>query len=182
MKQTAASRIDGATFPRLRQLLEYLEGLREPADLETVRRLLEELTITRADLEPACRFKPERYQRNMIQKTRWYELVCICWESGQRTPIHDHAGSSCAFLVVEGIATETRFVPTASGLVCAEWTKHHEPCYLCASHEADIHQVANVQAPGEDLITLHLYSPELVNYNVYCLDTMTATGPTPSSA
>jgi cysteine dioxygenase len=164
-------------FPKLRDLLEYLDHLGTRADLAALSRLLRELKATREDLRAACIFADEAYQRNLVRQTDWYELVCLCWKSGQRTPIHDHEGSSCAFLVVEGIATETRFERTPSGLVVPRWTKHHEPGYVCASHEADIHQVANVQAPGTDLITLHIYSPQLRSFNIYSLDTPTASDP-----
>jgi cysteine dioxygenase len=180
MNQTTAPRVDEGSLPKLAPLLEYLKGLTAAADLDVIRGLLEELDLTRSDLEPVCIFKPERYQRNLIGKSPWYELVCLCWASGQRTPIHDHAGSSCAFLVVDGIATETRFNRTPSGLIYAEWTKHHDPGYVCASHEADIHQVANIQPPGKDTVTLHLYSPELIHYNIYKLDTLTACDPEPA--
>jgi cysteine dioxygenase len=177
MNPTTKLNVTTDTFPRLRPLLEYLDHLGRPADLATLRRLLQELGITRADVEHACIFKADRYQRNMIRQTDWYELVCLCWMSGQRTPIHDHKGSACAFLVVDGIATETRFDRTDSGLICPTWTKNHEPGYVCASAEADIHQVANTRPPGEETITLHCYTPQLRNFNVYTLDTLTASDP-----
>jgi len=166
-----------AVFPTLGPLLSYLDGLGGRADLSTLRRLLEDLQVTRDCLKTACLFDCARYQRNLIRETAWYELVCLCWSSGQRTPIHDHEGSSCAFLVVEGIATETRFEPTPSGLVIPAWTQHREPGYVCASTEADIHQVANTQPEGSDLITLHIYSPQLRHFNIYSLDTPTASDP-----
>ena len=177
MKPTVSPNVAHASFPKLQSLLDYLDQLGHPADLEALRRLLGELGITRHDVGPACLFKKERYQRNLIKETDWYELVCLCWTSGQRTPIHDHAGSSCAFLVVEGVATETRFEKTPSELICPVWTRHHEPGYVCASAEADIHQVANMQPAGKDVVTLHCYSPPLRNFNVYTLDTPTAADP-----
>ncbi len=175
MKPTTTSGV--STPPALKKLLGYLDHLGHEADLKTLSRLLGELEITRDGLGPACKFKPERYQRNPIRQTDWYELLCLCWQSGQRTPIHDHAGSACAFLVVEGVASESRFERTDSGLICPVWTKHHEAGYICASAEADIHQVSNAQPAGEDLITLHIYSPRLANHNVYTLDTLSAADP-----
>ena len=169
MNPTTAAKT--ANYPALRSMLDYLDGLRGLADLDVLAGLLRDRAITRDDLAPACIFKPDRYQRNTIRETKWYELVCLCWSSGQRTPIHDHEGSSCAFLVVEGTATETRFDRTESGLICPSWTKHHLPGYVCASSAADVHRVANTQPKGEDLITLHVYSPKLVGYNIYTLDT-----------
>ncbi len=177
MNSTTKLKATADSFPKLRPLLEYLDHLGRTADLATLRRLLEELSITRADLERACIFKDDRYQRNLIRQTDWYELVCLCWMSGQRTPIHDHKGSACAFLVVDGVATETRFDRTDSGLICPTWTKHHEPGYVCAAEGADIHQVANTRPPGEETVTLHCYTPQLRHFNVYTLDTLTASDP-----
>jgi cysteine dioxygenase len=158
-------------FPALRPLLAYLDSLDRRADLAMLRSLLGDLEVTRVDLAPACLFSRERYQRNVIRRTPWYELVCLCWLSGQRTPIHNHTGSSCAFRVVEGLATETRFERTASGLVVPSWTKTHQPGYVCAAADADIHQVANAQAEGRELVTLHIYSPQLRGFQVFSLDT-----------
>ncbi len=177
MNPTTTAVAPKSAFPRLAPLMAYLDNLGQAADLQTLRRLLEEIDVTRADLEPACLFKDDRYQRNLLGQTDFYELVCLCWASGQRTPIHDHKGSACAFLVVEGTATETRFEPTPSGLVIPAWTRHHEPGYICASGEADIHQVANVMPEGRELVTLHCYTPQLRNFNVYSLDTPCAGHP-----
>ena len=175
--KTTADARKTSLFPKLVPLLRYLDGLGDKADLPTLRRLLEDLEVSRDDLSAACYFQDERYQRNLIKETPWYELVCLCWQSGQRTPIHDHEGSSCAFLVVEGDATETRFERTPSGLVVPDATERRRPGFICASSEADIHQVANAQSPGCDLITLHIYSPQLRHFNVYSMDTPTASDP-----
>ena len=73
-----------ATFPKLQPLLEYLDSLGQRADLDTLRRLLAELDITRDDLAAACAFDDDGYRRNLIRQSKWYEAVCICWKSGQR--------------------------------------------------------------------------------------------------
>ena len=158
----------------LGSLLDYLTSLDGRADLRVLSRLLGDLAVTRADLGSACRFGAAGYQRNRIAESDWYELVCLCWSSGQRTPIHDHRGSSCAFRVVEGVATETAFEPTPSGLICPCGRREHGAGCVCASEEDDCHQVANTQPAGEDLITLHIYSPPLRQFNVYSLDSPTA--------
>ncbi len=168
--------VSKANGPKLAGLVAQLDQLDRLADLGNLYRLLEELEVTRDDLGPYAVFEPDRYQRNRISASDWYEFVCLCWLSGQRTPIHDHAGSSCAFRVIVGVATETRFERTSSGLVCPLWTRQHQPGYVCASEEADIHQVANTQPAGEELITLHIYSPQPQGFNVYSLD-----GPPPSA-
>lgn len=157
----------GETYEKLGGVVEYLDSLSGRADLAVLTKMLGELRVTRADIAPSCLFGQKGYKRNTIRRTEWYELLALCWRSGDRTPIHDHRGVSCAFRVVEGTGTEIRFAPTPSGLICPVATIEMRPGYVCAAEDADIHEVANMQAPGQDLITLHIYSPPISRMNVY---------------
>ena len=69
--------------------------------------------------------------------------------------------------MIEGEGTEIRFNDTPSGLICPVATNVMTPGYICSADDADIHEVANMQAPGTDLITLHIYSPPIKSMNVY---------------
>lgn len=154
-------------FPKLGRLIDYLQGLYGRADLKTLDGLLREASITRADIEPACVFGTKGYRRNTIACSEHFELLALTWRSGHCTPIHDHAGVSCAFKVVHGTGTEIRFTPTPSGLICPVVATQMPPGYVCSAEEADIHQVANMQAPGQDLVTLHIYSPRIKKMKTY---------------
>ncbi len=154
-------------FAKLAELIGYLDSLKGRADLTVLSGLLSKLSVTRADLEPACVFGVNGYRRNTISESEHYELLALCWRSGHCTPIHDHRGSSCAFRVVEGVGTEIRFRTTDSGLICPTVVNEMKPGYVCAAEDADIHQVVNTQAPGADLITLHIYSPPIAKMHTY---------------
>jgi cysteine dioxygenase len=154
-------------FPKLAGLIDYLDGLTGRADLQVLSRLLEQAPITRPDIESACIFGTRGYRRNTLSEGKWYELLALCWRSGHVTPIHDHRGVSCAFKVIEGSGTEIRFQVTASGLVCPCGTVAMGAGYICAAEDEAIHQVANMQAPGHDLVTLHIYSPPIVKMHTY---------------
>lgn len=154
-------------FPKLAALISYLDSLDHRADLSILADLLSKLQVSRADIAPACVFGVRGYKRNTICESPWYELLALCWHSADRTPIHDHQGVSCAFRVVEGEGTEIRFLPTPSGLICPAATIAMRPGYVCAAEDADIHQVCNMQAPGKDLVTLHIYSPPISKMNTY---------------
>ena len=69
----------------------------------------------------------------------------------------------------EGTGTEIRFKHTPSGLLCPSEILTIGPGHVCASAESDIHEVANMQPEGNDLITLHIYSPPLKRMNAYKL-------------
>lgn len=154
-------------FPALRPLIEYLSTLNARVDLKVLTKHLKALRITRADVEPAVVFGKRGYRRNVIAANEWFELLALCWRSGHCTPIHDHQGVSCAFKVIHGEGTEIRFTPTASGLICPAATIAMPTGYVCAAVDSDIHQVANMQAPGQDLVTLHIYSPRIKKMHTY---------------
>jgi cysteine dioxygenase len=153
--------------PKLGELIDYLDSLNGRADLDVLRSILARADVSREDFGPHAVFGTKGYKRNTVCKSDHYELLCLCWRSGHCTPIHDHKGSSCAFRVIEGVGTEVRFEKTGCGLVCPVKTTRMEPGYICAAQDEDIHQIANMQAPGRDLITMHIYSPPLSRINTY---------------
>lgn len=152
---------------KLRPIVQYLDSLTGRADLGVLSGMLKKLDITIDDIRSNCIFGQKGYKRNTISRGEWYELLALCWHSGDRTPIHDHQGVSCAFKVVHGTGTEIRFRPTPSGLICPVQAVEMQPGYICAANDADIHEVANFQAAGKDLVTVHIYSPPIKKMNVY---------------
>jgi len=79
----------------LGELTTYLDGLSQRAPEDELVQRLEQLTIDAEELVPYQRYHPTQYRRNLICEGQWYDLLAICWASGQRSPIHDHAQSTC---------------------------------------------------------------------------------------
>jgi cysteine dioxygenase len=155
----------------LRELVDYLEGIDERADLERLHQLLSSNTVSLDSLSEFVEFGDKTYRRNLISQGRWYELLCICWRSGQRSPIHDHAKSTCGLKILTGVATETTFEITDCGQIKAVKSSDCGVGTVCTSQDADIHQVSNLQSAGTDLVTLHIYSPP-----IGCMDTYSLVG------
>ncbi|HEY5552582.1 MAG TPA: cysteine dioxygenase family protein [Opitutaceae bacterium] len=153
----------------LQSLVAYLDGLKERASIETLRDLLGASNVSLDDLKPYVCFKDEAYQRVLICSGEQYEMLVVCWKSGQRSPIHDHAGSTCCFRVMQGVCTETVFDFSPCGQVVARDSKNLLAGYIAASQDTDTHQVSNLQTPGQDLVTLHIYSPPLQAMRKYSL-------------
>ena len=162
-------RCDSKVPNALKELLEYLEGLTERASMEKLGELLSALNVSRDDLEAFVNFGDLTYRRNLIAETDWFELLCICWKSGQRSPIHNHEGSTCGLRIIEGTATETIFDRTPSGQYKAIRSMDFSQDLVCTSQDSDVHQVSNLQAAGSNLITLHIYSPPLRTMETYSL-------------
>lgn len=57
--------------------------------------------------EPFCSWSGQSYTRNCIVENEKFELILICWEKGQITPIHDHGGEECWVKVIQGELKET---------------------------------------------------------------------------
>lgn len=156
----------------LEDVIAYLDDLSEPATLADLAARLGALSIGEAGLAGLAdfiTFSARAYTRNLVREGAWYHLLVLCWKNGQRSPIHDHAGSACGVRVLRGTATETTFVPAANGHIMAVASRELPAGTVCATQDSDIHQLSNLQ-PGEaDLVTLHVYSPPLLWMGTYSL-------------
>src|SRR5471030_1205402 len=147
--------------PKLQPLIQYLDGLSGRASIERLRALLEQTDVTLDDLREFVQFDGEHYRRNLVCMGEWYEIIVICWQSGQRSPIHNHAKSTCGLKVLGGVCTETVFDHSPCGQVVALHSSHLTAGHICSSQDTDTHQVSNLQGAGHNLVTMHIYSPPL---------------------
>ena len=132
--------------------------------------LQHKLEITLEDVRHAMHFGDECYQRNPLRSGPAYEALILCWKDGQASPIHDHRGSSCGVLVLEGECTELIFTRDENGMLVQGQTNRLSHKAVCGSYDSDIHEIANRQGDGTNLITLHIYSPPLSSFGVYSRD------------
>ncbi len=152
----------------IRDMLGELDANREPIALAVLCVALQRLAVAIGDLVPFARFDERRYRRRSLHRGPAYEALLLCWRAGQRSPIHDHRGSRCAFRVMEGTSAESVFERSDAGLIYPATTREHPQGFVCAAEDEDIHQVSNLQL-SEDLVTLHVYSPPLRTMNTYSL-------------
>ncbi len=151
------------------ELFHYLDSLHDRAPLHELKSELADLDIDSSDFAPYVRYSDRTYRRNLVRGSDWYNLWVLCWRNGQRSPIHDHRGSSCGVRVLEGMMTETVFAFAPNGHVKALFSRDLPPGSVVGSEDTDLHQVSNLQAGEANLITLHIYSPPLVLMGTYSL-------------
>jgi cysteine dioxygenase len=150
-------------------VFDYLDRLSARAELEDLVAQVAELRLDFREVAPWVRFSDRGYTRNLVRAGTWYHVLVLCWKNGQRSPIHDHAGSACAVRVLRGTLTETRFDVAPNGLVYAVGSRSLGPGGVCGSQDSDLHQISNLQAGDADLVTLHVYSPPLLQMGTYSL-------------
>ena len=154
---------------KLEPLITYLDGLTARAPVEQVEARMRDAEVTLDDVSEFVRFGERNYLRNLMKDGSWYHLLVMCWRSGQRSPIHNHDRSTCGLRVLTGVATETSFEVTPSGLVKAVSSEDLHDGGVVVTQDSLIHQVSNLQEPGKDLVTLHVYSPPLLRMDTYSL-------------
>jgi cysteine dioxygenase len=153
----------------LDRLFQYLDGLQGRATVGELAARLSKATIGCDDVAAHVRFLDRGYARNLVRAGQWYHVLVLCWRNGQRSPIHDHVGSSCAVRILRGTATETLFRIAPSGDIFATTSRELPAGSICGSEDTDLHQVSNLQAANADLVTLHVYSPPLTRMGTYSL-------------
>jgi cysteine dioxygenase len=153
----------------LATLFQYLGGLKERAPVEELTAQLAALDIDCDDLADFIRFSDQSYTRNLVRAGLWYHVLVLCWKNGQRSPIHDHTGSSCGLRVLRGTLTESLFKFATNGHVYPTFSRDVPSGSVVGSEDLDIHQVSNLQAGAADLVTLHVYTPPLRRMGTYSL-------------
>lgn len=141
----------------------------ERVPLDELTRLMGELSITLDDVREFEQYGQETYRRNLMHAGPGYHALILCWKNGQRSPIHDHRGSSCGVRVLKGVATETYFDKSPNGQIYAVSSRELREGQICGSQDADIHQISNLQPGSAELVTLHVYSPPLLVMGTYSL-------------
>jgi cysteine dioxygenase len=154
---------------RLSALFAELDTHPTKIPLDVLQTQLSQLAVTWDDLLPWIRFCSERYLRNLVHEGPAYQALLLCWRNGQRSPIHDHRGSTCGLRVIRGTATETIFERAANGMIYATVSAELNEGLVACSEDSDIHQISNLQCGNRELVTLHIYSPPLITMGTYSL-------------
>jgi cysteine dioxygenase len=121
------------------------------------------------DWRAHAHFAPGCYTRNLVGRTEWYELLVLCWDAGQTSPIHDHAGQNCWMAVLEGSIEEVQYAwpePGRVGPLTSQGSRAFEPGRVAyINDDIALHVVR--PADGGRGISLHLYSRPIETCHAY---------------
>jgi cysteine dioxygenase len=157
----------GADAYGLAGLVERLGRAGAPPTFEELNALMAGVEVGADELRPYVSFKEGTYARHRVHLGEHAELLVLCWRPGQRTPIHDHAGSFGSVKVLRGVMWETIFEMGERDGLSYQSGREWMPGHVTGADVPDILQLGNPDVSGEDLVTLHLYSPPLASLNVY---------------
>ena len=149
------------------ELVETLQSQTTPPSIEEITSWLQNVHITRADMEPYLGFKEGNYWRHRVCRNEACEMLFICWRPGQKTPIHDHNGSHGVVRVQEGLLWETMFTYDEESGLRYQSARECPTGEITGAGVPDIHQLGNPEVSGQDLITVHVYAPPLGVLHTY---------------
>jgi cysteine dioxygenase len=154
-------------------LLELWEDRDAPIPSSTLEEMLNDLRLTCEEVAEVVSFDDRTYRRIVLRDHSQFQALILCWRGGQRSPIHDHVGSSCAVKILQGRATETRYGRTPCGLLAPMETMTLDADAVTLCDGGCIHQMGNLESRESELVTLHLYSPPPSGTRCYPLNETT---------
>lgn len=159
--------ITAAKPVRIQRLIEGLRQLPESIfdQTEPLRKFLEDTPVEADSLVPYLTWDRQHYTRNLIDRTPLYELMAICWETGQVSSVHNHRDQNCWMAVPIGRLLVENFHLVHQDLQAGRCrleplnTVEMNPAHACAVDPADpVHRVVNPREFKQRAVSLHVYS------------------------
>lgn len=165
------------TVQGLIELLRGAEGA--PITSDRIAGLLAEVEVAESDLRPYVAYCDDHYTRHLIHRDRWFDVMTICWQPGQGTPVHTHNGQLGWAKVLRGAleCVEYRWLgcdrpenQDVSGMDCLAGghqvkLEPHAPAVLVpggdvnrVTRKVTIHSLGVPQGCAERTVSLHVYS------------------------
>ena len=118
-----------------------------------------EIEISPDDYEKFTYADPnKRYTRNQIMENEHFTLICLVWNAGKESPIHDHPCDGCWVRVLEGHVRETLYEQDADGQLSVTDDGFYSVGDVTWMHDIKgYHKIGN--PTSERAVTLHVYAP-----------------------
>jgi cysteine dioxygenase len=128
--------------------------------------ILQNFLIDRQSFSKFEHWSKDKYVRNGIYRDEQFEVILLCWERGQKTPIHCHGGEECWVYLLEGELEEVFYgkdeygnpIKTASKKLQASKSSY-------INDSIGLHSMRN-SFDGRSL-SLHIYAKPILECSFY---------------
>lgn len=140
---------------------------------DTLHGLVKRLMVDSALLAPYIQFNNGGYARNVLFRDEKFEAICLCWEPGQYTAVHNHGGSFGVVYVFEGCLDVNTYRRVDDGSVPGEARLENIGDYsVCAGsllldRRASIHRLGNAEDSPRRAVSLHFYAGPLDTMEIF---------------
>lgn len=159
----------------LTRFVEYLSQLpNEEFNVEKVFQLMKLVNIEDQEIKKCINFSDENYTRNLFFKDNRFEILIMCWNTNQKSPIHDHYQSFSVEKLFSGkiINTNYHYVNPETDEIQETNSEDLNAGGVIFSSPGEVHKIE----PADNLpaVSIHLYSPPLKQMKCFNLENKTA--------
>jgi len=128
--------------------------------------VLQNFLLDRKQLSKFEHWSHEKYVRNGIYKDESFEIILMCWERNQETPIHCHGGEECWMYVLQGELEEQFYKKdNKDNLVLTNAQKLYVSNSSYINDTVGLHKIKN-SFEGQSL-SLHIYAKPILSCSFY---------------
>lgn len=150
----------------LAHLIEELEGCTAKEAVH----LVKYLNLDPAEFASSAFWCEDHYTRNCVARNDHFELLLLCWEPHQITPVHCHGGQECWVYGVQGKIEEVRYQANSKKEleeVSRETLGKNGLSYMV--DDMGYHTLENLDDTRS--MTLHLYMDPIEQCRIFDLET-----------
>ena len=70
------------------------EYARQDFPVPEISTFLSQYKLPQVTLADYVKFKTDKYARHLVHKDEDFEILIVCWQPGQKAPIHGHEGEN----------------------------------------------------------------------------------------
>ncbi|MBU6429895.1 MAG: cysteine dioxygenase family protein [Cyanobacteria bacterium REEB65] len=156
------------------EFLTLVAGMqKDELPVERLIELVKNLEITPELIEPNKHFDTQKYARNLLVKNHLFEAVCMCWEAGQETVVHNHGDSFGVFYVYEGQLAFDTFERqddgSSPGMAEIRQSGHQRanPGQVAWARIGEIHKMGNAPDHQGRTVSVHFYAGPMARMDVF---------------
>lgn len=162
--------IESSTIPQTITTISELTSALAEAERTTFGKILKSLDLPLEELREKGTWSKDHYTRNCIFENEDLELILLCWEAGQATPVHDHGGEECWVYFVDGNFKETIFTENEEEkLVPSKVTNVTTGDLTYMIDSMGYHDLQNVDQTRS--MSIHLYANPIPRCNALNMET-----------
>ena len=151
-------------------IVELQEFEQRGFDVSEVHAYLSSTRIVPDSLNAYLKYRQDRYTRHLVHKNAIFEILVICWGTGQSAPIHGHEGQHCWARVEAGSLRFTSYREVSeTPLVLEQVSEAMVGGCGYLDGPGDIHSVENLPEFGGPAASLHVYYRPFSECDVYDL-------------
>lgn len=146
-----------STLPELKTIESVAKILHSGSGYDGYPELMKNIELAESELDSFCSWSKENYTRNALFSSPYAELILICWESGQHSPIHTYEGNQGWIKILKGELFMQDFRVDEDSLTITDGIIHTAKTGDMVHYDDSMGYHQFINKSDKRCISLHLY-------------------------